>query len=49
MSIQFTVPGFRPMTFGDESLPITTRAGLPPKRSLLSDRRIAFNFCDIKI
>ena len=28
MSIQYTVPGFEPTTFGRESLPITTRPGL---------------------
>ena len=33
MSIQYTVPGFEPTTFGCESLPITTRPGLPPKLS----------------
>ena len=32
MSIQYTVPGFKPMTFGYESLPITTRPGLPPNK-----------------
>ena len=30
MSIQYTAPGFEPMTFECESLPITTRPGLPP-------------------
>ena len=31
MSTQYMVTGFEPMTFGCESLPITTRPGLPPK------------------
>jgi len=33
MSIQYTVLGFEPMTFGHESPLITTRPGLPPKIS----------------
>ena len=30
MSIQYTVLGFEPTTFGHESPPITTRPELPP-------------------
>ena len=30
MSIQYTVLGFEPTTFENESPPITTRPGLPP-------------------
>ena len=36
MSIQFTVPGFEPMTFAHESPPITTRPGLPPNLFAIS-------------
>ena len=46
MSIQYTAPGFEPMTFGHESPPITTRPGLPPKLvdNLIYDFFV-FNHC----
>ena len=34
MSIQYMVPGFEPITFGREPLPITTRPGLAPNRAI---------------
>ena len=36
MSIQYTVPGFEPRPSERESLPITTRPGLPPRYEVVS-------------